>query len=288
MLNSKVSLSSKEWLDVIFDKRNKSYGAYELRIHKNYYISLALLFSATVFILLFLAPKIKQMLKGTEPIAEIERVVEVKVQPPPPVNPKTPPPIEIPKSVLPASVKSNEPPASKQNQIKFPPPIVKADELVHDLPPKINELKNADPGQRTIQGSPDGEIVITGAIGTAPKHAEGADVVGDNTVYNFNSIETQPQFPGGMSRFYAYLRKSVNYPEMAKDNDIQGKVYLSFVVEKNGSLTDIKVDRSLGGGTDEEAVRVLRESPRWIPGVQNGKAVRVKYNIPITFTLAQQ
>lgn len=75
---------------------------------------------------------------------------------------------------------------------------------------------------------------------------------------------------------------------MAAENNIQGKVFLSFVVEKNGELTDIQLaGKKLGGGTDEEAIRVLKASPKWTPGIQNGKPVRVKYNIPISFTLSQ-
>lgn len=106
----------------------------------------------------------------------------------------------------------------------------------------------------------------------------------DEKIYDFVSIDTQPGFPGGMANFYAYLKQSVKYPEEAVKNNIQGKVFLSFIVEKNGDLTDITVVRKLGGGTDEEAIRVLKASPKWTPGSQDGKAVRVKYNIPISFT----
>lgn len=104
-------------------------------------------------------------------------------------------------------------------------------------------------------------------------------------VYDFVSLESQPTFQGGMNQFYAYVQRSIKYPQEARDNKIQGKVFLSFVVETDGALSDIKVERRLGGGTDEEAVRVLEESPKWVPGVQNGQRVRVKYNIPISFSL---
>lgn len=104
-------------------------------------------------------------------------------------------------------------------------------------------------------------------------------------IYDFVAIDTQPSFEGGMQNFYEYLKKAVKYPAVAHQNNIQGKVFLSFIVEKNGALNDIQVERKLGGGTDEEAVRVLKASPRWIPGTQNGKPVRVKYNIPISFNL---
>ncbi len=104
-------------------------------------------------------------------------------------------------------------------------------------------------------------------------------------VYDFVSLETQPSFPGGMEQFYVYLKKSVKYPKEAFENKVEGKVFLSFVVETDGKLTNIRVERKLGSGTDEEAVRVLEESPKWIPGVQGGQKVRVKYNIPISFSL---
>lgn len=107
----------------------------------------------------------------------------------------------------------------------------------------------------------------------------------DHKVYDFVSIEKQPDFPGGMQMFYAYLKKTVKYPAEAISNKVEGKVFLSFIVEKDGKLADIKVERRLGSGTDEEAVRVLEESPKWHPGISGGKAVRVKYNIPISFSL---
>lgn len=104
-------------------------------------------------------------------------------------------------------------------------------------------------------------------------------------IYDFVSLDAAPSFPGGMDQFYMYVQRSIKYPQEAKDNRTQGKVFLSFVVETDGVLSDIKVERKLGSGTDEEAVRVIEESPKWIPGVQNGQRVRVKYNIPISFNL---
>ncbi|WP_344852222.1 TonB family protein [Pedobacter jeongneungensis] len=107
----------------------------------------------------------------------------------------------------------------------------------------------------------------------------------DKKVYDFVSIDKQPEFPGGIAKFYKYLGGSIKYPKMALDNNVQGKVFLSFIVEKDGSLSDIQITRGLGSGTDEEAIRVLKESPKWNPGTSNGMAVRVKYNINVNFTL---
>lgn len=273
MFGSKIDILNKEWLDVVFANKNQSYGAYRLRQQSGSNTTKSLFIASAIFVLLFLSPKIASLFKGSEPEEEIVKQVEVAIATPPPVNPEMPPPPPV------------EPPPPKQDQIKFPPPIVKPDELVREEdPPTIEDLKKADPGQKTIEGDPDADIVIATAAGDGPKQAA---VVEDTRVYDFVSLEQQPSFPGGMDKFYGYLRKTVKYPPMAQENNIQGKVFLSFVVEKDGSLTDIKVERKLGGGTDEEAVRVLRASPKWIPGIQNGKKVRVKYNIPISFTLAQ-
>lgn len=107
-------------------------------------------------------------------------------------------------------------------------------------------------------------------------------------VHSFVSMENPPNFPGGTSDFFKFLADNIKYPEEAAKQDIQGNVFVSFVVEKDGSINDIKIDRPLGYGTDEEAIRVLKLSPKWNPGTQNGKAVRVKYSLPIKFSLGKR
>lgn len=109
----------------------------------------------------------------------------------------------------------------------------------------------------------------------------------DTTIYNFVKVQNPPTFPGGMEEFYKFLGENIKYPEMAKENRIQGNVFISFVVEKDGAISNVKVDRKLGYGTDEEAVRVLELSPRWFPGTLSETPVRVKYNIPVKFSLNQ-
>lgn len=104
-------------------------------------------------------------------------------------------------------------------------------------------------------------------------------------IYDFASIQKQPEFPGGMKAFTKYLEINGKYPERAQSSGIQGKVFLSFVIERDGSLGDIRVDRKLGYGLDEEAVRLLKNSPKWSPGIQRDRVVRVKYNISIPFEL---
>ncbi len=110
----------------------------------------------------------------------------------------------------------------------------------------------------------------------------------ERKVHNFLELDEPPSFEGGMSMFYTYLQKSLKYPMEAQKNNVQGRVFVSFVVEKDGSLTNVNVEKSLGSGTDEEAVRVLEESPKWIPGRIDQQPVRVKYNLPINFNLAKK
>jgi TonB family protein len=101
----------------------------------------------------------------------------------------------------------------------------------------------------------------------------------------FTSVEKMPEFPGGLDQFYKFLGRTLNYPYLAKRNGVQGRVIVAFVVEKDGSLSDIKVIKGIGDGCDEEAVRIIGLSPHWSPAAQNGRPVRVAYSLPITFTL---
>lgn len=139
-----------------------------------------------------------------------------------------------------------------KNPVKFPPPVIKSD-------------KNT--------------IMLAEVIVSAPEE------VPVESVYNFVSMETPPTYPGGIEKFYDFLGQNIKYPKEAADNNVQGNVFISFVVEKDGSLSDIKIERKLGYGTDEEAIRVLKLSKRWNPGQIEQKPVRTKYNIPIKFTL---
>ncbi len=101
----------------------------------------------------------------------------------------------------------------------------------------------------------------------------------------FLVVENMPEFPGGESSMYKFIGNNIEYPRMAKESGISGRVFVTFVVERNGSVTDVQVLRGIGGGCDEEAVRVIKMMPKWNPGKQRGKPVRVQYRMPIKFTL---
>ena len=101
----------------------------------------------------------------------------------------------------------------------------------------------------------------------------------------FTVVESMPEFPGGQGKLMQYLAKNIEYPQIARESGIQGRVFVTFVVEKDGSVTDVRVLRGIGGGCDEEAVRVVKSMPKWVPGKQRGKPVRVQFNLPVKFTL---
>jgi protein TonB len=115
---------------------------------------------------------------------------------------------------------------------------------------------------------------------------------GDNnkadTAKVYTAVEHEPEFKGGVQAFYAYLTHTIHYPAKAREHNIQGKVFISFIVEKDGSLSDIKIVRSVSEDLDAEALRVIKGSPHWNPGLQNGKPVRVAYTMPLSFALASK
>lgn len=262
----KLDIFTNQWLDIVFEGRNKAYGAYDLRKTNNKTTVKALIFGAIVFALMVGAPLIMSML----PDSSSDDSLDTKI-----VTMKLPPKKEQPKKDLPPP----PPPPPKVDQVKFVKPVVaKADEVTEE-PPKITEIKDKKLGNETIKGDPDAQLTVE-PVGNGPA----AVVEEDNTVYNTAGIEVKPDFPGGMEKFYAFVGRNYQTPE---EEGLKGKVYVTFVVEKDGSLTDIKVIRDIGYGTGKEAIRVLNKCPRWTPGEQNGKKVRVLYSLPITIQSAE-
>lgn len=109
--------------------------------------------------------------------------------------------------------------------------------------------------------------------------AQATTKVANDSVHNIAGIEVKPDFPGGMGEFYKYFAKNYQTPNVKRLN---GKVYVTFVIERDGGIVDIKVLRDIGYGTGEEAIRVLNKSPKWLPGEQDGKKVRCSFTLPIT------
>lgn len=263
----KLDIIKNQWLDIVFEGRNKIYGAYELRKSNKKTTVRALIIGSVIFSLLIAAPVIASLLPDskTEEANKDIKIITAKLPPKKEeVKPNLPPP---------------PPPPPKVDQVKFVKPVVaKADEVTEE-PPKLVELKEKKIGAETIKGDPDAVLTVE-PVGTGTA----AVVEEDNQVYNTAGIEVKPEFPGGIEKFYKFVANNYRTPE---EEGLKGKVYVTFVVEKDGSLTDIKVLRDIGYGTGPEAIRVLKKCPKWNPGEQNGKKVRVLYSLPITIQTAE-
>jgi len=109
----------------------------------------------------------------------------------------------------------------------------------------------------------------------------------DTTNRTFTTVEHIPEFPGGMKAFYNFLSSNIHYPALSREKGIQGRVIVTMIVEKDGTLSNIKIARGIADDIDKEALRVIALSPNWKPGIQNGKPVRVSYAIPINFSLTK-
>ena len=258
----KLDIYKQKWIDMVFEGRNKAYGAYVLRKENPKVTLISLLIGGTVFAVLLALPMIDWS-SSDEVVEEKVTMVDMANLPPPPV--------EEPKPLLPPP--PPPPPAPKVDEVKFvKPKVVEKEKVVEEIK-TIEDLKDKNVGSKDIKGRDDGKIVIDAPSGEGDKDAK---IVEDNTVYN--AVEVRPDFPGGIQKFYDFVGKNYRVPE----EDIKGKIFVQFVVEKDGTLTDIKVMRDLGYGTGAEAIRVLKKSPRWKPGIQNGRPVRVLYSLPIS------
>lgn len=260
----KLDILNNQWLEIVFEGRNKTYGAYELRKSNRKTTVRALIIGAVIFSLAVSAPLILSLIPESEN-DDIVRDIKITAV-------KLPPKKEEPKKLAPPP----PPPPPKVDQVKFVKPVVAKAEEVTEEPPKIVEIKDKKLGAETIKGDPDAELTVA-PVGNGPKGGQ-AVVEEDNQIYNTAGIEVKPDFPGGIQKFYDFVFKNYRAPE---EGGLKGKVYVTFVVEKDGSLTDIKVLRDIGYGTGAEAIRVLKKCPKWSPGVQNGKPVRVLYSLPI-------
>lgn len=258
------AIAQADYLDILFDKRNKRYGSYELRKHHDRRMMQALLMIVGSCITLL----VWSMIPGNKPDRNIlppvfEREVELvhpdKILPPKPVEPLPP-----------------EPPAVKPT-VANPVPVIRPDEIVTEAPVTVDSFDGRESGAVTATGSPDGEVVATtSTTGTGSAPAPVAPPVA------LDFSEVMPAFKGDV---YAYLAKSVKYPRAAVQNGIEGRVVTRFVVYEDGTIHDVKVVRGIGGGCDEEAIRVIKTMPAWEPGMQNGRKVRVNFVLPINFRL---
>lgn len=273
---SKVDLIDKGWVDLVFEGRNQAYGAYRMRKNtgkRNAFAiiivcALAALAFAAISLIAFIESRQEKVAITTDvELSQLAKKKEVKVERKEPVK------IEMEQKVI-EKVKSS---------VKFVAPVIKKDE---EVAPE-DELKAQDElaksttaiGSFDVKGNDEaaGEVLKAKEIVAqeAPKEEEKV----------FDVVEQMPSFPGGDAALFEYLSKNIRYPAIAEENGVQGRVIITFVVERDGHITDVKVVKSVDPSLDKEARRVVSGMPKWIPGKQNGSAVRVKYTVPVTFRL---
>lgn len=268
---------SADVLDIIFDGRNKAYGAYDLRRTYAKRMTIALIATAAILVLFFVGTALANKLKGdkdkTEMVVqdvELEAIKqeEPKNEPPPP--PPPPPPVEPPKVEM----------------AKFTPPkIVKDDEVKEDeKPPEVEKLEETKIGTINQEGIKDEGIVAPPVSDEGKGVVEAPKKVEEDWDKTFTKVEIESEYPGGASAWQRYLNKSLRYPQEAQDNEVQGTVVIQFIVDKEGNVSDVQ---AISGPNElrEEAVRVIKKSGKWTPAVQNGRQVKSYKKQPITFRL---
>ena len=269
-----------DFLDILFDGRNKDYGAYDLRRQYNKRVRNAIIGTVSLFVIFFAAYMISQWVSASEgnntkkPVIQEIKMEDVKL----PDDPKTPPPPPPPPA----------PPPPVKPSVQFTPPVIKKDNEVppEEEPPKHEDIKDKAISTKTVEGDPNGidpglleDSKGTGVVGPPPAPAK-------EEIFTF--VEQPPTFPGGEEALAKYLGKNIRYPRVAQENGISGTVFVQFVVDSEGNIKDVKtVGAKKGGGLEEEAIRVVKTMPKWKAGRQNGRQVSVQFNLPIRFTLQE-
>src|ERR1044072_4896973 len=270
---------SADVLDIIFEGRNKDYGAYELRKTYNKRMITSLAIVAAILLLLFLGYFVSKLMEDKEETKAVQvndvqleeiKQEEKKEEPPPPPPPKPPDPPKV-------------------EMAKFTPPkIVKDEEVKEDeKPPEVEKLEETKIGTMNQEGQKDEGIVAPpvedGGKGVVETHKK------DDEDWNktFTKVEIESEYPGGPAAWQRYLNRNLRYPQEAIDNEVQGAVVVQFIVDKEGNVSDVE---AISGPQElrAEAVRVIKKSGKWTPAVQNGRQVKSYKKQPIVFRLESE
>ena len=270
---------SADVLDIIFEGRNKDYGAYELRKTYNKRLVTSLVIVGAICLLLFIGYIVSGLLGGKDnskavvvqdvQLEEIKQE-EKKEEPPPPPPPKPP-----------------EPP--KVEMAKFTPPKIVKDEEVkeEEKPPEVEKLEETKIGTMNQEGVKDEGIVAPPAEDAGKGVVEAPKKEDEDWDKTFTKVEIESEYPGGAAAWQRYLNRNLRYPQEAIDNEIQGAVVVQFIVDKEGNVSDVE---AISGPNElrAEAVRVIKKSGKWTPAVQNGRQVKSYKKQPIVFRLESE
>ena len=260
--------------DIIFQARHRAYGAFDLRQHYKPTLNRALWIGVSLFLLALGTPTLYNRLWPSESQTNAPVMTEVTLQK-----------VDEPLAELPVPLPPAEPQPTVSTVRNLPPVVMpEADVVEEALPPTTEQLEKATSGPITAEGTGDIDVIAPPEV-SQPTVREKVVEVTRKPDEVFITVEQQPEFSGGMAALSQYLQKNLRYPAAAQRVNLSGRVFVSFVVNTDGSIQDVQVLKGLGFGMDEEARRVVSGMPRWQPGKQSGRAVRVKFNLPISFSL---
>lgn len=290
MAKRNVDLTSKEWRDIVFSEKNKDFGAYQLRAKSDKRHNLAVLYTliglVVVLFLIFGYSKYadyqaeKAALEAKEKAEKMSQAILEQVEETPEEEEIEEQKFEQPEVVVPEEVLATV----QVTQIA----IVDADKVKNEvMDMETQKEDNTARGVVNQEGSDDADkfkavqeqVVVKEPEPEVKKHVE---------EQIFVAVEQPAEFPGGQAALMRWLNNNMRYPEAAQQNDIQGRVIVKFVVEKDGSIGNVQIAKGVDKDLDREALRVVKKMPKWQPGKNNGQAVRSYFNLPVTFRLQNQ
>ncbi len=255
--------------DIVFQNRNKLYGAYQLRKEYNKTLSTIVL---SMIGAAFLAFGIKYFIDNYKPSEEELANTKIDITQidltPPQLDKNEPPPPPPP------------PPPPVMETIKFVPPVIKEDANEEEPPPPQEKVSETNVGTQTQEGSGDESIQV-------PDEGTGTGVIEEKAPEIFTVVQEMPEFPGGIAEMMKFIQKNIVYPPSAREAGISGKCFLRFVVNEDGKISNVEILKGVPGcpECDKEAIRVVKSMPSWKPGKQNGKEVKVYFQLPINFVI---
>ena len=274
---SKIDLISNEWTDLVFEGRNQAYGAYKLSKGTTKRNVWSIIIVALAAVLLFLGLQLQTMAQANKTVENTQAVELARLQ-----DKKKEVKVEKKEIVRTEPEKVVE---QVKSSVKFTAPVIKKDEEVKEEDEiKLEEVEKSTKAIGTF--NVEGNDEVGGAVLKAkeeikapepPKHVEETKI--------FTVVEQMPLFPGGDAALMAYLRDNIHYPTVAAENGVQGRVTLQFTVGADGTVSNVKVLRGVDPSLDKEAVRVVSSSPKWTPGKQRDRNVKVTYTFPVIFQL---
>ena len=267
----------RDALDIIFAHRNRAYGACQLRRAYPRYLGRAL---GAGLLLIGFAVAIPQILNAVSNAfpAPPPNGAEMVMGPPPDIDVENPPPPPPPPPPT--------PPPPVRATVRFVPPSPTPDDQVQDEhPPAMEKVLNTDGDVGVQNRESEGEAPpgladkgdIPDIVETPPPPKE--------EEYDIITVQKRPAFPGGENDLLKYLAENIKYPPLARENNIQGTVAITFIVEKDGRISNAQIVKEIGGGCGKEAMRVVQSMPNWIPGEASGHPVKVRFTLPVRFRL---